>query len=419
MALNRNIYIAIALIGLTIAILSYVSNFGTDSSLTILFLTFALLLIIRLIVEYRYYHGYHAPLAAGIFLLIPSIIAIGASYVSRIAALNGQSFLANDIVFVSLDISFSPIRPLIIFTNYFAVLFAPFYFILLLLLYRYYTGLYPRLFLMRKKFYKQFAMYYNIALIAIVVFVWLSTNSIEVFELAFVITSIIFIIRTYVFRIVLVPVRVVPTRNRRTTPRRSYTSPNPSVSNQPVRQTTSTSPYQPQRTSPARTQAIERPRAPTPSPTPARTQSISRTRTPTPVSRQTTTVRSQMNQTRSPTPSVGSIEVVEGIPLGSKSAKSGKASKVNRDNVRDMIPKIQHLTEDDFRCIFCYELPTKSSDQVVICPNCKKPAHYPEYQKWTAYSNICSYCNQDTGNRTPKRISGKSYANIIKIALKK
>ncbi len=414
MALNRNIYIAIFLIGSVFAVLSLVSNYGTNSALTIIFLTITVMLLIRLFIEFRYYRSYHAPLAAGIFLLIPSIIAIGASYISRIASINGEPFLTDSLMYIHLDMSFFPINPLTIFSNTFSVIFSPFYIILLILFYRYYMGIYPRLFLMRKKFYKQFAMYYNISLVAIIVFIWLSTNSIEVFELVFVITSIVFIIRTYVFKIVLVPVRVVPTRTRRTAPRRSYTSP---PSNQTTRsrgQNNSTTLYQPQRDSPTRSQSLERTRAPTP--TPVRSQAIER-RTPTPAPRQITTARTQVRPSHTTTPPSGSIEVVDGIPVG-ETRKTGKVSKINRDNVRDMIPKAQHLTEDDFRCIFCYELPTKSSDQVVICPNCKKPAHYPEYQKWTAYSNICSYCNQDVGDRTPKRISGKSYANIVKIALK-
>ena len=400
MALNKNFYIAIFLIGSVFSILSLASDFGTDSAVTIFFLTIALILLIRLIVEFRYYRSYRAPLAAGIFLFIPSVIAIGASYVSRHPAINGQPFLNDYILFINLHLSLFHVEPLFVYANSFSLIFSPFYIVLLILLYRFYTGLYPRLFFMRKKFYKQFAMYYNIVLMGLISFIWVSTNWIELFELIFVFTSIVFIVRTYVFKIVLVPVRVVPSRSRRTTPRRSYTS---STGNQQTH-------YQPQRTTPARTQAIERNRNPTPT-----RQAPVRSSTP---ARQPTVTHAQVRSHHVTTPPRGRIEVVEGIPVGS-TTKSTKNSKVNRENVKDMIPNSQNLTQDDFRCIFCYELPTKSSDQVVICPNCKKPAHFPEYQKWTSYSNFCSYCNQDIGNRTPKRLSGKNYKNIINTVLKK
>lgn len=393
----KNLYLAIFIIGSVFSVLSVTSNFGIDSAVTVFFLTIAIVLFIQLLVELKYYRGYRAPLAAGIFLFIPSVLAIGASYVSRHPAINGQPFLNDFLVFINLNVSFLSVNPVLIYTNVFSAVFAPFYVIMLILLYRYYMGIYPRLFFLRKKFYKQFAMYYNIILMGIIGFIWLSTNSIEIFELVFVVISIILIIRTYVFKIVLVPVRVVPTRNRRAAPRRSYTSPNTTrnTNSNNTRSTTSTQTYQPQRT-------------------------VRPARTPTPVhNRQTTPVRqtTQVRPTRTTTPPMGNIEVVDGITVGS-SVKTANVSKVNKENMKSMIPNSQHLTQDDFRCIFCYELPTKGSDQVVICPNCKKPAHYPEYQKWTAYSNFCSYCNQDIGNRTPKRVNGKNYKNIISIALK-
>lgn len=388
----RNFYIVIFLIGLVFSILSLTSNFGTDTAITILFLTIAFILVIQLLAEFRYYRSYNAPLAAGIFLLIPSALAIGGSYVSRHPALSGQPFLADKLFFIVLHISFSADQQLLIYVNTFSIIFGIFYVILIILFYRYYFGIYPRLFLMRKKFYKQFAMYYNIVLMAIIGLIWISTNSIEIFELAFVVTSIILIIRTYIFKIALVPVRAVPTRNRRPTPRRSYTSPTFNQSNSST--TTNNRVSQP-----------------------VRTQTTIPSRITAPV-RNTPPVQTQVRPVRNSTPSMASIDVVEGIPVN-PSAKTSNVSKLNINNLKDMIPIAQHLTQDDFRCIFCYELPLKSTDQVVICPNCKKPAHYPEYQKWTSFSNFCSYCNQDIGNRTPKRVSGKNYKNIIAVALKK
>lgn len=400
MEINKNFYIAIFLIGSVFALLSLASDFGTDSAITIFFFTIALILLIKLIVEYRYYRRYNAPLAAGVFLLIPSALALGASYVARHPALNGNPFFADNILFITLDFTFFPIRQLILFLNSFSLVFAlPFYLIVLILLYRYYTGIYPRLFIMRKKFYKQFAMYYNILLMSIIIFVWLSTNVLEIFELVFIIVSIIFIVRTYVFKVVLVPTRVTPSRQRRAPTRRAYT-PNPSRTISPSGSSSyyDSNTNRPQRPiQPVRNQPVVR------NPTPISTPPVAQVRAP---------VRSTQS-----TPS-GNIEVVDGLSVEHNYKPKGSGAKVTKENFKDFIPNATNLSEDDFRCIFCYELPIKSSDQVAICPNCKKPSHYPEYQKWTSYSNFCSYCNQDIGKKIPKRISGKLYKNVVRIALK-
>lgn len=397
MELNKNIYIGFLLVGLVFSILSF-AQFGMDSALTILFFTITFILIIKLFVEYRYYRSYKAPLASGIFLLIPSIIALSASYISRNPFINGEPFFSEILINVNLRlVIFSP-NPLILYANYFSLLFAlPFYVILLLLLNRYYTGQYPRLFLMRKKFYKQFAMYFNLILIGILAFEWLSLNTIEIFELIFVIISVIFVIRTYVFKIVLVPVRVVPTRPRRQAQRRSYTG----TTNTPTNRT------------------VQNPR-PTPTSTAPRAMNHSPQRNPRLTAVQTRPVSQPRSVTHTPTrttPTPGHVQVAEGIPVN-QTTQSNK-SKINHNNVRDLIPSVTHLSEDDFRCIFCYEMPIKTSDQVIICPNCKKPAHLPEYQQWSSMSNICSYCNQDIGSRVPKRINGKTYKQIISVALRR
>ena len=100
--MNRNFFLAIFLIGLVFSILSYLSNFGFATSITIIYLTIALILVIRLTIEFRYYRGYKAPLASAIFLLLPSFIAIAGSYVSRNPALNGNSFLNDNILFIQM-----------------------------------------------------------------------------------------------------------------------------------------------------------------------------------------------------------------------------------------------------------------------------------------------------------------------------
>ena len=173
MEMNKNIYIAIFLVGLVFSALSLLSGFGMNSAVTILFLTIAFLLFIKLLIELRYYRSYKAPLASGIFLLIPSIIALGASYVARNPYINDKPFLADFLININLRLAILFTQPIFLFANVFSLIFAlPFYIFLLVLLYRYYYGIYPRLFLMRKKFYKQFAMYFNVILMGILVLVF-------------------------------------------------------------------------------------------------------------------------------------------------------------------------------------------------------------------------------------------------------
>ena len=340
--MNRNFYLAIFIIGLVFAILSYISNFGFETYITVLYLTISLVFLIRFIAEYKYYKSYRAPLASAIFLLIPSFIAIAGSYVSRNPALNGQPLFADKIMYISMDLSFLPIRPLIFFTNSFSVIFAlPFYIVLLILLYRYYLGIYPRLFILRKKFFKQFAMYYNAVLIAIIVFIWLSTKTIEIFELTFVVISIIFIIRTYVFKVVLVPVRVVPSRNKRTAPRRSYSSPQqPTVYTNPSRNTSSESINHQRNSQPSGSVTPRSPISPPRSTSTIQARPISQPRTP---------VRAQHT-----TPSSSSIEVVEGIPVSTtQKVKTDNKSGITKKQLKELIPIAVNLTQEDFRCIFC------------------------------------------------------------------
>jgi hypothetical protein len=80
-----------------------------------------------------------------------------------------------------------------------------------------------------------------------------------------------------------------------------------------------------------------------------------------------------------------------------------------------LLPAGQHLTRDDFRCIFCYEFPIESNRQVVICPHCRHPSHANEFQKWSAVANICSRCNKPVSTAKMIRLSGRNYERIIKM----
>ena len=87
-------------------------------------------------------------------------------------------------------------------------------------------------------------------------------------------------------------------------------------------------------------------------------------------------------------------------------------------------PKGSYLTEEDFKCIFCFKLPTLSNDKnrgVVICPNCRYPAHADEFKDWMKTSNLCSRCSAPIPSgfrRNPRIISTKNYTIIYRHFLK-
>ena len=89
-----------------------------------------------------------------------------------------------------------------------------------------------------------------------------------------------------------------------------------------------------------------------------------------------------------------------------------------------MRPKTGMLSKDDFKCIFCFELPTTSDGHrgIVLCPNCRYPAHVDEFKKWVQTSNLCSRCSgviPSSFRRNPKIIPVKEYLRAYNFWKKK
>ena len=82
-------------------------------------------------------------------------------------------------------------------------------------------------------------------------------------------------------------------------------------------------------------------------------------------------------------------------------------------------PKAGILSLEDFKCIFCFQLPKFPDDNrrgIVLCPNCKHPAHADEFKEWTQDSPLCSRCDASippSFRRNPKIISVKQYSEVI------
>ena len=88
-------------------------------------------------------------------------------------------------------------------------------------------------------------------------------------------------------------------------------------------------------------------------------------------------------------------------------------------------PRASYLSEDDFKCIFCFKLPKLPNDNgrgIIVCPNCRYPAHADEFKDWLRTSNLCSRCSTPIPSkfrRNPRIISIKNYQIIYRHFLKK
>ena len=101
------------------------------------------------------------------------------------------------------------------------------------------------------------------------------------------------------------------------------------------------------------------------------------------------------------------------------SSKSQKSKPIS--NYAKYKPKGLNLTSEDFKCIFCFELPKLPSDKgrgIILCPKCKYPAHADEFREWLKDSTLCSRCDSPIPSsyvRNPKVISVRDYLKVIKM----
>jgi len=82
-------------------------------------------------------------------------------------------------------------------------------------------------------------------------------------------------------------------------------------------------------------------------------------------------------------------------------------------------PKASIIAIEDFKCIFCFELPKMPKDKnrgIILCPNCRYPAHADEFKDWLRSSKLCSRCDSPMPGafvRNPKIISAENYVKVI------
>lgn len=363
---RRNLYLAILTVGIVFALLTVITDQPTETALTILYITITVVLIIKLLDEWRYFQNYNAPIASGIFIGIPSLIGYGGTLLAHIVSLGENDILQSSLFDISLNIGF--IGNYVIFLNIFGVIFAlPPLIFLLFLLQKYYSNRYPSIFIFRKKFPNEVVVLYNLSSMLVLVLFWVETGFIEFSGLCFVLASIILLVQNYVLKVVLIPIRRVPVGRSnqqsftRSTTRSSQTSPN----------------------------LQRRPRT-----TQTRPTLVSQTR-----------ISSQAQRN-------SSVTVVPGLQTARTVTR---LEKINPAILTKLVPSGQHLSDDDFRCIFCYQFPTEPNKRVVVCPHCGHPAHSNELEKWLSVADICSRCNKPISTKRMYRLSGKNYEKLIKM----
>ncbi len=155
------------------------------------------------------------------------------------------------------------------------------------------------------------------------------------------------------------------------------------------------------------------------SPTPS-TRTVSRTsRSVSNSSRSTPTAHIQSRSSR--------VKTTTRTTSGSKTGQPFRSSKssIKHINFKLYRPKAANLSVEDFKCIFCFRLPEFPKDKgrgIILCPNCRYPAHADEFKDWLRSSRLCSRCNApipSSYRKNPKIISVKNYIVIYKSLLSK
>jgi hypothetical protein len=133
------------------------------------------------------------------------------------------------------------------------------------------------------------------------------------------------------------------------------------------------------------------------------------------------TQREQAHVVVQPAVPIGSYEQRRQHGSQKNASKSGNQSqKLDNSKIRQYKPKGTILTSEDFKCIFCFQLPKTPEDDsrgVILCPNCKHPAHADEFRDWTRSSNLCSRCDAiipESYRKNPEVIPTKRYLFIMK-----
>jgi hypothetical protein len=106
-------------------------------------------------------------------------------------------------------------------------------------------------------------------------------------------------------------------------------------------------------------------------------------------------------------------------------ANGSSAAKRKTYSLSKLKPKGTILFKEDFKCIFCFQLPKLPADEkrgIIICPHCRHPAHADEFRNWLKSSTLCSRCDRPISInfiRNMEIIPTIVYIKAIKLIMKK
>jgi hypothetical protein len=370
---KRNFYLTILVFGAVFAFLALIVRESREEALTIAFLTLFVIFFLRLVDEYLYFRSSRAAYATGLFVFIPGALAIGSSLIATISP-----WLADNMLYGQIYLTIVRPKEYTFFVNTFSVLFAlPFFAVAAYIILQYSQRNYRTAYFARKRLPGRFAgFFYSMILIGGTVSCWIYFSAIEITSAVFVAALTMILLYYYVWEAfnAAIPSFSYPSQNKESWGQSAASSAQPLMAS-----TAAARPNSPPaaRVSPG----IE-------SSSPSRNSFRTR-----PAGRVTTSTKTGRSQ----------------------NARSPTLASRNKGKLANLLPTGQAISEDDFRCIFCYELPEKSTS-VVICPYCKRPAHLAEFQRWQTTSHLCSRCNKDLRRRKPIQISGKEYQAILRAA---
>jgi hypothetical protein len=159
----------------------------------------------------------------------------------------------------------------------------------------------------------------------------------------------------------------------------------------------------------------------------SRPTSTSRNQNQRPLNRDTSSITTRTNSSRT-TPTSYRKTQRKKTTNKTKTTNNSSLRPQNRSkkirNINLYKPIAAVLSQEDFKCIFCFKLPKLPEDKgrgIILCPNCKYPAHADEFRDWVRTSNLCSRCSSPISSsfrNNPKIISVKNYLMIYKYFMK-
>ena len=262
---------------------------------------------------------------------------------------------------------------------------------------------------------RSFGFFLSISIILFIIIYWISFYSlVDFYESILVPLHFLIDLNLLIFLISTILIIIIPglfgAKSRLPQLTRDYIT----QRTQRLNQLTSPTNYSPPRSQRKRTRTTTR-TSPTPS-----TRTISRTsRTVSQSSRSTPNgyVHSRSSRVKTSTHSTNRVTTRKPIRRSQ--------STIKQVNYKIYRPRAANLSIEDFKCIFCFRLPEFPKDNgrgIILCPNCRYPAHADEFKDWLRTSGLCSRCNAPIPlnyRRNPKIISVKNYIVIYKDFLKK